>query len=228
MKIKGLKILFYVSAAINIITIALIFLCYRYRYPALYIKEFEVSDTYIIVMPFFITLLIFAASKAEEKMKASRMLYGTVIFTLILSLIFSVICSMIFLVIPPVCSRTDIAAEYRKTDGVFEPSDHTLNDFYPEQIPDAASQVQYYYERYSTFFSDTMEMEASWILPQEEYSSVKSDVLESLLFKNGTMTINDGWGSASNDKFPGGVSLFFEFNDTIGRVTYGAYIEKKY
>ena len=136
--------------------------------------------------------------------------------------------ALFFMLIPPVSSTTKNLSNYMKIDGDTEQFESCVNSFFPNQIPVSAKQADYFYQRYSSFFEEEVNMEASWILTPLEYDTIKQQALELRQFKNSHLSESGGNGTILGTLQPENVTIVFEYNDNIKKVTYRAYTTKNY
>lgn len=225
------KIFTFVFASALILNIAMVvitFLLYRYQYPKLYLKELGSAQVLILLLPFLPTLLAAAGKAAVRKGRKYKLLSRILAFGLIPSVLFGAFCTLAFMVIPPISSTTHSLADYRKLDGETERFEKNISHYFPTQIPDSAEQASYFYQRYPTFFSENIYMEASWILPPSEYQAVRQYTLELNQFKNSSLSESGGNGAVLSTISADNLTIIFEYNDTLSQVTYRAYTNRRY
>ena len=213
---------------INSAMVIITFLMYRYRYPRFYFKELGSAHVWLFILPFLPTLLAFAGrtavSHSQKKTIIPKLLFAGTIPAILLG----GFCTLFFVLIPPISSSTGNPANYMKIDGDTGKFERDILDFYPGQIPVNAKQTDYFYRRYSSIFSESLEIEASWALPADEYAAAKEQALGLGLFKNSRLSESGGNGTIISRVPPGKVTVVFEYDDRAMRVSYRAYADWEY
>lgn len=225
---KIFTVLLVLGILINIAMVGITCISYGYQYPRLYFRELGFTQVCILVLPFVPTLIAFVGKIAVVKLKKYRFVSRLLLVGMVPAVLFGGFCTLIFWVIPPVASATYNSAHYMETDGDTELFADAINDFYPGQIPGDAKQIDYHYERYSSLFSERVSMEAAWILPSDAYEAAKQHALGLSPFQSSAVSESGGSGSVLSTVYPGNVTMVFEYNDEIMKVTYRAYASKRY
>jgi len=174
------------------------------------------------------TLLAIAGRVAVKHSQKKPIIPKFLFVGTIPAILFGGFCTLFFVLIPPISSTTGNPANYMKIDGDAKHFEGDLLDFYPSQIPPDARQTDYFYQRYSSIFSETLKVEASWTLPPAEYEAAKQQALELGPFKNSTLSESGGNGTIIRRIPPGKVTVVFEYDDQAMRVTYRAYTGVNY
>ncbi len=208
---------------------AFLLLVYSAKYPAFHSETASCIEYFfsfiLILLPVFIGLLqIFRI----RKMKIKNYICGFVVNVLIQT--FAVILSLtmtvcIFIIMPPLESQTQVAANYLIVDQNVEHYEEIYRNFFPHKIPKQAKEIDYFYSQYQGFFSNTVKIQASWVLPEAEYSLAKDTI-----FNNTATELIEGKENSYNVTlkgvgYPGKVNLIFQFNDLNKRVTYIFFID---
>ena len=212
-----------INAAMVVVTLVM----YRCQYPKLYFKELGSAQVWLLILPFVPTVLALAGRLAVLNSKKYK-LFSVLWLTMLIPAGF---CSLFFMIIPPVSSATANLNNYLKVDGAERSSERfesAVKSFCPEQIPDSAKQADYFYERYASFFSENIQLKASWVLPEAEYDAVKQKTLKLKQFKNSSVSESGGNGIIVSTLYPENVSILFEYRDAERRVTYRADTNQNY
>lgn len=212
----------------NVAMVIITFIIYRYKYPKLYFKELGTAQIWILFFPFFPTILALIGKAIISKYNKYNFLSKIVLVATIPAILIGGFCTLFFVLIPPVSSTTKNLSNYMRIDGNMEQFESCVNSFFPGQIPVSAKQAEYFYQRYPSFFGEEANIEASWILTSSEYDAMKQQVLELRQFKNSHLSESGGNGIILSTLQPENVTIVFEYNDNIKRVTYRAYTTKKY
>ena len=213
---------------INVAMVIITFIMYHYKYPKLYFKELGAAQIWILILPFLPTVLALIGKTVIWKYKKYKLLSKIILAGTIPAVLAGGFCTLIFMLIPPVSSTTRSLSNYMKVDGDMESFESCVNSFFPDQIPVCAKQADYFYQRYTSFFKEEANVEASWILTPSEYDTMKQQVLKLRQFKNSHLSESDGNGTILSTLQPENVTIVFEYNDTIKKVTYRAYTTKNY
>lgn len=213
---------------INVAMVIITFIIYDYKYPKLYFKELRSAQIWILILPFLPTVLSLIGRTIIRKYKKYKFLSKIVLAGTIPAVLAGGFCTLFFMLIPPVSSATKNLSNYMKIDGNIESFENCVNSFFPDRIPVSAKQADYFYQRYTSFFEEEVNLEASWILTSSEYDTIKQQVLELRQFKNSHLSESGGNGSILSNLQPDNVTIVFEYNDNIKKVTYRAYTSKHY
>ena len=225
---KFFTVIFTLGLFINVAMVIITFIIYHYKYPKLYFKELGVTQIWILILPFLPTVLALIGRTIIWKYKKYKFLSKIVLVGTIPAVLVGGFCTLFFMLIPPVSSTTKNLSNYMKVDGDTEQFESCVNSFFPNQVPVSAKQADYFYQRYASFFEEEVNMEASWILTPSEYDTTKQQVLELSQFQNSHLSESDGNGTILSTLQPENVTIVFEYNDTIKKVTYRAYTTKNY
>lgn len=225
---KLFQIILVLGLISNIAMLVMVAVMYRYEYPRFHFKELGVTQIYVLSLPFLPALLALIGCWVVIKVKKHKVVSRILVVGMIPVILFGGFCTFVFLMIPPICSATDNPVHYMKTDGDLEKFAAVAKSFFPQQIPEYADNVDYQYERYSSFFEDNMNLEASWVLPEERYGEVKNQVLELKAFQNSTVSTNGESGIVTSDINPEQVTIAFEYDDAVKKVTYRAHCRQNY
>lgn len=216
---------------INILMAVLTFVFYQYRFPGFYFKELGRSQILILLLPFFPTVLALTGKRVMKKIKnlkirkiTLRLLFAGTIPAILMG----GICTVFFLAVPPLGSVTDNPSHYMELDGDMEPFKSVAAEFLPGQIPEQAGQVDYHYERYASFFSGRCSVEASWTLPEEEYTKVKDEMIQNPYFRDSALSESGGNGTFLTTVYPERVTISFEYRDKEKKVVYRADCSENY
>ena len=217
--------------SINFVMVVLTFIIYGYQYPKFYFKELGTGQIFILLIPFLPTAMALAGRLAMKKIKnkRTRKISSRIIFTATIpAILLGGIYTLLFIAVPPLGSVTDNPSCYMKLDGELKSFEQAAESFFPAQIPNQAGQVDYHYERYSTLFADNYSLEASWVLPEEEYKTVKEQVMRLSCFKDSAVSDSGGSGTILSTIYPERVTVRFEYHDEERRVGYWAYLGRRY
>lgn len=225
---KFYSVILVLGLFMNVIMVIVAFVLYKYKYPRLYFEAFGYAQIWILVLPFLPTILALIGRMLLNKSKKYKIFSRILLVGMIPSIVLGGFYTLFFLITPPISSTTKNPANYMKVDGDIEPFEESILNFYPAQIPDSAKQANYFYQRYSTFFTEEINVEASWILPQTEYNTVKQQVLGLNYFKESNLSESGGNGTIISTILPENVTIVFDYNDDIKRVAYHAYTTKNY
>lgn len=203
---------------------------YSLEYPRFYFGSLGIK-TYIILffifmLPLFCSFLgrfIINRINYLKSYSWKLILNG---LALLISIVLSFISSfIIFSVIPPLESFTDSPKNYLSVGSDMHKYEAVYKNFFPEEIPSDAKNVNYYYRKYNGLFETTSKISASWSLPEETYEHYKQ-----IIEKNSTLNaIDDDKYEIylSGYKYPTNLKLNFEYNDEKKELKYTAIIEKK-
>ena len=225
---KFFTVISILGSFINVAMVIITFIIYQYKYPKLYFKELGSTQILILILPFLPTILALIGRTIIWKCKKYKFLSKIVLVGTIPAILAGGFCTLFFMLIPPVSSTTKNLSNYMKIDGDTEQFESCVNSFFPNQIPVSAKQADYFYQRYSSFFEEEVNMEASWILTPLEYDTIKQQALELRQFKNSHLSESGGNGTILGTLQPENVTIVFEYNDNIKKVTYLAYTTKNY
>lgn len=225
---KTISFTFLLSLLVNIGMIVLSFVFYRYHYPTICLKKLGPSHIWILILPFLPTILALIGKISFSKLTENKKLTKIFFIALVLSILIGCIFTVFFIILPPISSSTKDSSRYMQLDGEFDKETPLLKDFYPEKIPANADEVTYFYERYSSLFSDEIEITASWTLPQDEYTALKNDTLNLSIFKDKNVSEDSGKGTVQNVSEVMDTKFVFEYNDDLNYVAYKTYTTKNY
>lgn len=222
------KVIFTLGLFINMTMILVTFVIYEYKYPSFYFKELGLTQIWVLILPFLPTILAIIGIAVIYKFKKHNILPKIILVGIIPAIFFGGFCSLVFMIIPPISSTTNNLSNYMKMDGDKKQFENGIINFFPDQIPVSAKQAEYFYQRYTTFFSENIKVETSWILTPSEYDAVKQQVLNQSQFKNSHLSESGGNGIILSTISPENITIAFEYNDNIKMVIYRAYSNKSY
>lgn len=240
---RGTEVTVFVLALLcNLAAAALVIGGYGLRYPKLYFGELGMTQVWILIaslLPTFLSLAGVVASHKKNRNKLLRLAPKVVFWLLIPSILIGALGTALFLTLPPLCSGTDRISHYLVLDKDMEPYADSLAELFPEQIPAHAVARTYHYRKYSSLFSDSMTVECSFRLTEDEYEAVKAAALESRCFNSskgeGTgpkpeapFATTSPSGTVSTTIYPENLHVTFTYDDESHTVHYQAEIEQKH
>lgn len=195
----------------------------NFRYPRI-IADPKYFILYIaILMPIIIGIVEIGTIRKTKHYVARIVLNIFIQFIGMVGCILSVIC---IIILPPVESATDRPENYLLVDDEAEKYMDIYSNFFPETIPENADKIEYSYYKKDAIFSEEISVTASWTLPQDEYRTEKSRIL------NGYDTEKNEDGSCNitveGVRYPGKANLTFHFNDAEGKVIYCFYVNQSF
>lgn len=224
---KTIKIINVIFILLNLfILIAGIFFIFHYsnfRYPKVMVNP-KYFILYIAILLPIITGIAEIGTVEKTKRYVARIVLNIFIqFTSLIGCMISVICITI---LPPVESVTNKPENYLLVDDETEKYMDVYCNFFPEIIPENAENIEYLYRKKEAFFSEEINITASWTLRQDDYRTEKFRVL------NGYYTEKNEDGSYNitieGVRYPGKADLTFNFDDTEGKVIYCFYVNENY
>lgn len=142
---------------------------------------------------------------------------------LILGLI-SVIC--LFIVLPPLESMTDSVENYLKVDNEIDEFNPVLSAFFPNKIPEQATNIDYYYQLKKGLFSEEIIITASWVLPDKEYEETKNKIQDEYYIEE---IEKNKWSIiAKGIHYPEKATLNFIYDDDSRAVCYVFKVKKSF
>lgn len=212
----------------NVAMVMMTFIMYRYKYPKLYLKELGITHKWILILPFLPTIFGILGKIIIKRYKNYTFLSIIIFIGMIPSILAGSFCTLFFILIPPICSATTELSNYMEIDGDTESFRTCISEFFPAQIPVSVKEPEYFYQRYTSFFEEEINIEVSWVLPPSEYDITKQQILELKQFKNSNLSQNSENEAILSTLQPENITIEFEYNDTIKKVIYRANAIKKY
>ncbi len=204
---------------------------YHLTSPKLYFGELGVCPYigifFICISPCIYTLggIIGLEEDEVKKLTLRRRIAHIVSIVSIVILESISVVSMLFLavVIPPLKDYTNNVKDYLVVNEDIGKCAPIYEKFFPTQIPAEAIDIEYVYEAYSALLVSEGKIEASWILPLNEYENSKAD-MENIAYMEevgeGTYNIY-----LLNCAYPNNFKLQFKCDDQTRRMTYSMSIE---
>ena len=224
---KVLSIIFYIISILNVLFIVLlsgsVLLGYYIKYPQFYIKELGATSFVLaifILLPLIISIFgIFIAKRKVYKKRYQRLLILTSVL-LIPAIFFSIFGGLITFAIPPIRSYTQNIENYLQMDDELDQYQKTIVAFFPEKVPNNAYDIQYSYAKYSSLFHDSLEIKASWNLPEEDYLYMVNQIDE-LEFTEKIEGGNNLYHIyLAGIPYPKNLKTYIEYDDAQHRITY--------
>lgn len=230
---KIFKLIYVGVIGLNILGIILGYLFikigYNLEYPRFYFGSLGIK-TYIILfcifmLPLFCSFLGRFITNRINYLKSYSWKLILNSLALLISIVLSLISSfIIFSVTPPLESFTDSPKNYLSVGSDMHKYEAVYKNFFPEQIPSDAKDINYSYRKYNGLFETTGKISASWSLPEETYEHYKQ-----IIEKNSTMNVieeNKYEIYLSGYSYPADLKLNFEYNDEKKELKYTVLIEK--
>lgn len=188
----------------------------RFFFDSLGIKTYIILFVSILLPIIFSILGLFIIS-SKNYIKKYKLKNVISISILVITILMSTASNLILLSIPPIESYTNSSENYLVIhSNIYE---EKYKEFFPETIPEDATNIKYTYRKYESLFQESIKFSASWSLPEESYEYYKQfveDKFELTLLGNNKYQIN------TEDIF---LTLIFEYDDNKNELIYTAMIE---
>ena len=189
----------------------------RFFFDTLGIKIYIILFVLILLPIFFSILGLYIVSSKNYIEKFHKLKNVISISILVITILISTFSNLILLSIPPIESYTNSTENYLVIhSNIYK---EKYKEFFPETIPEDATNIKYTYRKYESLFQESIKFSASWSLPKESYEYYKQlveDKFELTLIGNNKYQIDSG------DIF---LKLIFEYDDSTNELIYAAIIE---
>ena len=141
-----------------------------------------------------------------------------IVVPLLFTILLGIASSFLLLAIPPVESFTDSAKNYLKVDPHMQGYEDVYKEFFPQAIPDDATNINYLYRSYGGLYETTVMISASWTLPESSYEYYKQLIQNKFpmtLLQDNKFEIN-----LEDDTYSMGLKLIFEYDDDRNELHY--------
>ncbi|MCM1161614.1 MAG: zf-HC2 domain-containing protein [Roseburia sp.] len=194
------------------------------KYPHITLKAQYLPVIFLSLLPCILAMIELWSLKRMKhyifRIVSSIFLQG---LSLVLGFI-SAIC--LFVILPPLESMTDVTENYLMVDSETEKFASIYSAVFPNEIPEHASNVKYYYQRKKSFFSEEITIKATWALPVEEYEDTKNKIWNDYYVEE--MEKNEWSIIVKGVHYPEQAALNFIYDDNSQTVSYVFKVDKSF
>ncbi|MFT4006156.1 MAG: zf-HC2 domain-containing protein [Lacrimispora sp.] len=211
-----------------IVSATIMFKEYSIKYPMLHYTR-NINLLYLIcflvgLSPVIIAILELCSIKRSKIQHFTRKFISNILIQSVAVFLSLVIAITIFLIVPPLESQTDNLDEYLKVDKSILKYETIYNKFFPANIPENASDLEYHYKKYSNIVNTNVQIQFSMKLPESQYLTERDRVLgNNVIPIKGEKNTFDV--TLYEVRYPGKVKLEFSYDDVIKRLTYYMHLD---
>lgn len=219
---------FRLGAACNILAVLIVIFGYGLRYPSIYLNYKGTLQVWIILYALCPTVLsrinLYIMNHYHERKKKLTRVLSALLIPAVLA---GMIGTVSFFLIPPFRSATSRVQAYMKVDKNVEASVRAATACLPDAVPEDAEDVAYHYNKFSTLFEDSWEMEAAWNLPVQEFEVEKKRISELRVLSGRSEAEEGAKYTVSGMIDPEGISVAVTFYTDVNRIEYRARFDER-